>query len=394
MMKIIFKKKYLVLLMFSFIIASSILFIGPGKYDGKTSKVKVGTIQDTVNETGTIYSKRINTFYSDTSQRVKVLNISVGDKVKKGDILLTYENSYDLEIERAKKQIDAITASYNENVKGVDFQEVSNLKLSIRNLENDLNLEKSNFEKTKALFESGEISEEEYKEAENNITLLEGQLQEKKNTYAILLQDVSINVKKQFEAQIDEVMIQIKIFEEKVQQASIKAEFDGIITELNVHQGGMTKPGVPVVEMQDENNLGIYVEVLAEDAIKVVNGMPLIVNINNETKELKINRIYPKAESSISELGEEQKIVRIEADLEAGMNLKIGSEFNVVIVLEEKENILLVDKKAVYVVDNIEYVTVLENNHEIKKEVDTGLRNEGYIEIISGLVEDEVVLIE
>lgn len=396
-MKIRIKKKYIiltVLLVFAFIIAFSVLSGGQNPNEGKTFKVKLGTIQDTLEETGTVYSKRVNTFYSDMSQRVEVLNVSVGDKVKKGDIILTYENNYDLEIERANKQIEAITATYNETVKGADFQEISNMKLNISTIESNLILAKNNRDKIKNLFENSAVSEIEYKEAENNVTALENQLQEAKNNYDLKMQGVSSNVKKQYEAQIGEILIQIKLLEEKIQQASVTAEFDGIITELNVHQGGMTKPGVPVVEIQDDSSLGVYVEILAEDAVKTVNGMPFIITMDKETKALKINRIYPKAEATVSELGVEQKRVRIEADLEEGLSYKIGAEVDIVIVLEEKGNVLLVDRDAIYEKSQKEYVTVLEGSNEIEREITTGLKNDDLAEVLTGLKENEVVLIE
>ena len=323
-----------------------------------------------------------------------MLNVYVGDKVKKGTVLLTYETNYDLEIERANKQIEAITATYNETIKGADFQQISNMKLNISTIENNLSFARNNFEKTKVLYENNAISEVEYMEAENNVTSLENQLQEAKNNYDLLMQDVSSNVKKQYEAQIEEIMIQIKILEEKIGQSSIKAEFDGIITELNVHQGGMTQPGVPVVEIQDENSLGVYVEVLAEDAANTVNGMPFIIKIGQESKELIVNRIYPKAEATVSDLGVEQKRVRIEADLDEEVKLKIGAEVDVVIVLEQKDDVLLVNRDAVYEKNQKQYVTVIVDEKEIDKEVTTGLKNDEYAQVISGLNENEVVLIE
>ncbi len=396
-MKKLHKKKYVifaVLCVFVFIVAFSVLSGGNNSYDGKSSKAKMGSIQNTLKESGTVFSRRVNTFYSDMSQKIEVLNVSVGDKVKKGDILLTYENNYMLEIERANKQIDAITAMYNESVKGADFKEVSNMKLNISTVENSLVLAKSNFEKIKSLYENNAVSEVEYSEAKNNVEALENQLQEAKNNYDLMTQGVSANVKKQYEAQVEEVVIQIKILEQRIEQSSIKAEFDGVITELNVHQGGMTQTGVPVVEIQDENSLGIYIEVLAEDSMRVAKDMKFIVNTGDELKELKVNKIYPKAQPSVSDLGIEQRRVRIEADLTEGMNLKIGSELDVVIVLEEKSGVLLVDRDAVYKKSGKEYVTVIEGGNEIEKEVTTGLKDDDFIEITSGLTENEVVLTE
>ncbi|MDD4780490.1 MAG: HlyD family efflux transporter periplasmic adaptor subunit [Tissierellia bacterium] len=361
---------------------------------GNTAKVKLGTIQKTIEETGTVFSKRVNTFYSDTSQIVKTLNVSIGNEVKKGDVILTYENNYDLEIERYKKQIDALTAVYNESVKGADFQEVSNEKLNINTIENNLEYAKRNFEKIKTLYENYVVSKAELDEAENNVKILENQLLEAKNNYDLLVKDVSSNIKKEYEAQIEEIMVQISILEKSKQQASIIAEFDGVITELNVHQGGMTKPGVIVVEIQDQNNLGIYVELLAEEVSEVKEGMPLVLNGNSTPLDLVVNRIYPKASSKISDLGVEQKRVRVEADLkENKTNLKIGTEIDVKIIIEQKDNVLLLDKNSVYEYDEKKYVNMMSDENKIEIEVTTGIEDENNIEITSGLKENDEVLI-
>ena len=389
------KKKYLIIagvMIIIFVIAS--LVLGGQTEQLETSQVKLGSIKKTVEETGTVFSKRVNTFYSDMSQRVDILNVSVGDKVKKGDVILVYENNYDLEIERANKQIEAITASYNESVKGADFQEISNLKLNISTIETNLGFARSNLEKVETLYENNAVSQVEYDEAKNNVAVLENQLQEANNNYSLMIQGVSSNVKKQYEAQIDEVVIQKQILEKNMEQSSIRAEFDGVITELNVHQGSMTQAGVPVVEIQDDLSLGIYVEVLAEDAMEVVKGMAFNVMDDDEViKELSISRIYPKAQAKISDLGVEQKRVRIEADLDE-TDYKLGSEVDVEIVLQEKDNVLLVDKDAVYEKENIKYVTVVSGKNEIETEITTGLEDDKNIEVLSGLSENDVVLIE
>lgn len=361
---------------------------------GDTTKVELGTIQKTIEETGIVFSKRVNTFYSDTSQIVKSLNFSIGDKVKKGDIILTYENNYDLEIERSKKQIDALTAGYNETVKGADFQEVSNEKLNINTIENNLDYAKRNLEKIKTLYENYVVSKAELDEAENNIKILENQLLEAKNNYDLLVKGVSSNIKKEYEARIEEIMVQINILEKSKQQASIIAEFDGIITELNVHQGGMTKPGVVVVEIQDQNNLSLYVELLAEEVREVKEGMPIVLKSSLTPLNLKVDRIYPKASSKISDLGVEQKRVRVEADLkENKSNLKIGTEIDVEIVIEQKDNVLLLDKNAIYDYDGKKYVNLKSEQEEKETEVTIGIEDENHIEIMSGLNENDEVFI-
>lgn len=390
------KKKYLLALLaiIVFFIAAS-LFLREQGDQLKTSQVKSGSIKKTIEERGTVFSKRVNTFYSDMSRKVESLHYSVGDRVIKGDVILTYENNYDLEIDRINKQIEAIIASYNEIVKGADFEEISNLKLNISTIEANLAFAKSNFEKIETLYNNNAVSQLEYDEAKNNLTVLENLLQEANNNYNKVIQGVSSNVKKQYEAQIDEAVVQKQILEKNLEQSSIKAEFDGVITELNVHQGGMTRTGVPVVEIQDDSNLGIYVEVLAEDAQELMRGMDFnIVDDDGKVIEtILISRIYPKAQSKVSDLGVEQKRVRVEADLN-DINYKLGSEVDIEIVLQEKNNVLLVDKDAVYEKENKKYVTIVDGNKQTEVEIITGLEDDTHVEVLSGLNENDIVLME
>ena len=210
----------------------------------------------------------------------------------------------------------------------------------------------------------------------------------------MMIQGVSANVKKQYEAQIDEVVIQKQILEKYMEQSSIRAEFDGVITELNVYQGSMTQAGVPVVEIQDDLSLGIYVEVLAEDAMDIIKGMDFNIMDGDEViKGLIISRIYPKAQSKVSDLGVEQKRVRIEADLD-DTSYRLGSEVDVEIVIKEKNGALLVDKDAVYEKENKKYVTLINGKNETEREITTGLEDDINIEVLSGLNENDLVLTE
>ncbi|MDF2676934.1 MAG: uncharacterized protein K0Q97_1248 [Bacillota bacterium] len=398
------KKKKIIILSVIIIIIALLAFSFAKKQnaaDENTTKVELGTIQKTVDETGTVYSKKVNTFYSNMSQKVDKLSVSIGDRVKKGDIILTYENNYDLEIKSLQKQIDSITASYNEASRGADFQEVSNAKLTINTIENNLDLALSSFEKINQLYQDGAVSKVEYEEADNKVKILQNQLQEAKNNYELLLKGVSNNIKTQYEAQVEEIMVQMQILQKKQEQATIKAEFDGIITELNVEEKSMTQLGEIVVEIQDDSSLGIYVELLADEASEVKTDMKFVVleqnsdDMDDIIEELKVNRIHPKALSKISDLGVEQKRVRVEADILENKNkLRIGTEVDVKIILEQHDGVLLLQKDAVYEKNEKKYVTIKKGEQLQEQEITTNLENDKYYEITSGLSENDVVLIE
>ncbi len=388
------------------IVVLIIIFLSVGVYyyessnlgsDNKTTyTVKKGTIIRGIEETGEVVSKKVNTFYSDMSKKASKLNVSIGDSVKKGDILLVYDNNIDLQIQRTQKQLDALTATYNEETKGVDFEQVSNVKLSLNNIETNLDLVKSNFEKTKALYEQNAISKAEYDKAENELKQYENQLEMAYNEYDLLTKDVSENIKKKYEAQIDELSLTIQILEKSKEDIEIKAGFDGIVTELNVKEGSMTQIGYPVIEIQDDKDLCVYVDLLVDEALFITEGMDALVaneDTNLKIEGLKVTKIYPKAFSKISELGIEQRRIRIEVEIPEDFNLKIGMNIDVRIDTDKKDNILIVDKDAVYEKNGEKYVLLLDNNEEKEVKITTGIENSNYVEIINGLKENDIIVI-
>lgn len=75
-------------------------------------------------------------------------------------------------------------------------------------------------------------------------------------------------------------------------------------------------------------------------------------------------------------------------------NLKIGMSASANIILEKAENVLAVSIEAITEQNNKKYVTVIkENNQTEAVNVETGISNDAYIEIKSGLSENEKIQI-
>lgn len=375
-------------------------FANSSKEETNFTVVTKGDISQTIEETGEICSKKVNAFYSDVSKKVAILNVSIGDKVKKDDILLVYDNNFDLEIQRLNKQLDALTASYNEATKGVDFEQVSTTKLTINSIETNLELAKSNYDKSKILFNQNVISRAEYEKIENEVKLLENQLNIAYNDYDLMTKDISDNIKRQYEAQIDEVVLGIQLLEKAKEDNYIKASFDGIVTELNANEGSMTKYGTTIIEIQDNSDLCINADLLVDDAVIIEDNMKVIIQDDskvwsNTSGDLKINKIYPKAFSKISELGIEQKRIRIEIGIPKSYGeLLIGTKVDIEIIVDEKSDALLLGKDAIYQKEGKDFVTVLENNNEKEVEIITGIEDDEFVEIIDGLKENDKVVVE
>ena len=369
-----------------------------GEEDYDTSQVKKGSIEKHIEETGEIASKNIRSYFGNGTNEISSLNVEIGDKVNEDDLLLEYDNTIDLEIEKINKQIEAIEATYNEAVAGADFEQINTAKLEIENIKNNLEFAKENLKRMEVLYENNAATEKEYEESKNALEQLENQLAIAQNQYNLLIKGISGNVRNKYEAEIEGLAISLQILEKNRDKFNIYSDFDGIITELDTFEGDIPLAGKKILEIQELNNLRAYGDFIVEDAVKISEGMDVEIfnkDIDLRLENLKIEKIHPKAKSKLSELGIEQKRVTIEVNLpKEHEDLIIGSKITLKIKIAGKEDVLIVPEEAIYEKNEKKYVEVLENGEPEEVEVVVGIENDDYIEIIEGLEEGQEVILD
>lgn len=128
------KKRFIVYsLIVLFIMSVGFLVVGRGKHQKmitvKTSVVDMGRIKAYLSTTGRVESQNKKEYYGRQSEVQKV-NVKVGDRVKKGDILVTY-NTQDLSGTVSQAEIQ-----YNNAI--LQREDLYNQNTGIKNKINDL----------------------------------------------------------------------------------------------------------------------------------------------------------------------------------------------------------------------------------------------------------------
>jgi len=395
------KKKLIIGIIILVVVAAAGLYYftqGTDGEDYETALAEIGSIEKHIEEIGEIASKNVRSYYGNGTNEIENLYVEIGDIVDEGDLLLEYDNTIDLEIEKINKQIEALEATYNEAVSGADFEQINTAKLEIENIKNSLEYAEENLQTVEELYKNDAATEKEYKDAQKSVEQLENQLAIGQNQYSLLVKGLSGNVRDRYEAEIEVLALSLKILEESREKFNIYADFNGIITELDTFKGDMPLAGKKILEVQEYNNLRAYGDFIVEDAVKINEGMEVEIyseDIGINIKNLSIEKIHPKAVSKLSELGIEQKRVMVEITLpKEHENLIIGSKVNIKIKIDDKDNILIVPEEAVYEKNEKTYVEVLENGDPKEVEVVLGIENEDFIEIIDGLEEGQEVILD
>jgi RND family efflux transporter MFP subunit len=113
-----FKKRYILLGLAVLAAAGFVVFkINAGKNNitiVETTDVAKGNIENILSISGTVESADTRSYFSEVTAPIDTVNVKVGDKVKAGDVLCTYDtDSLDLAQKNAELQIQQAKGNYN-----------------------------------------------------------------------------------------------------------------------------------------------------------------------------------------------------------------------------------------------------------------------------------------
>lgn len=189
-----------------------------------------------------------------------------------------------------------------------------------------------------------------------------------------------------------------------------KAPIDGEVLELNIKEGDELTQGTNansstsnsgLLTIADFSKIKIVVPVDELDVVKIKPGFNV-----NITFDALGDKVFKGIVEKVSNIGTVKNDVTtydvtIVADKIEG--IKNGMNANVEIIVDKKENVLLLPQMAVKSVNGKYFVYVSENNsnRDVKngqsrdnmKEIKIGISNNNFVEVLEGLKEGDVVLI-
>lgn len=311
----------------------------------ESAAVDRGEVTKLLKETGTVESESTITILAKNSGDIKGLTVEEGDRVKAGDILMTSDGtSAKLDIKSQQAELSGLQAQYSQ----------------ARDLAN----------KNRALYEQGALSYADYNAS---------------NTAA-----------KQLAAQIAALQYSIESYAETSGAAGVTAPLDGVITGVFVKEGESVAAGTPLFEISNLNDIYVKTDFIAEDADLIQEGDA--VRIYNEDAGFSdeggvVKKVHLKATDKLSDLGVNQKRVTVEIAFGTEKTARLGSNADVEIAVEKKENVLRVPDLAVFEINEKPCVYVIEEGKALIRNIETGLEGEDYMEVISGLSEGDVVIL-
>jgi HlyD family secretion protein len=321
------------------------LTVYTGGVEADTTEVEKGPIRKLIKETGTVESDNTVIVASNFSGEIKSVIVSEGDTVNEGELLLTGDESVaQLDLKSLRAQLSGLEASH------------ARAKETVAN--------------NKILYEQGALSRQEY--------------------------DAAITAERELAAQMSSMRYSIESFAKASGASGVTAPMSGTITEIYAREGEYATVGVGLFEITDLDSLYIKANLITEDADLVKVGDEVLVYGDGSgglpATGSSVRRVHLKAREELSGLGILQKRVTVEIQMAPNLNLRLGSDVDIEIVVEEKEDVLRAPDNAVFKMDGNHYVFVAEEGKARLRQIETGLEGDGFIEILSGLSEGEMVI--
>lgn len=336
----------------------------------KTKLVEKRDIIETVSASGKIQPETEVKISPDVSGEIVSLYVMEGDKVEKGDLLLKIKpDTYQSMLERSQASLNTSKSALEKAIAQLSESE-------------------SNFSRNKILFENGTISRSEFEKIEAS--------------YKVAVLSVEDG-----EYMVSSAEASLREAQENLNKTNIYAPISGTISRLNIELGERVvgtaqMAGTELLRLANLNLMEVAVEVNEND----INSVSL-----NDTALIEVDAYLGNIYKGIvSEIANSANVMGVSADQVTNFEVKVrildevsfrpGMTATVDIQTERAYAVLSLPIQAVTTrkdtantEDKVECVFAFEENTANFIKVETGIQNDEFIQIISGLEKGQDIII-
>ncbi len=294
--------------------------------------------------------------------QVLTLSVSEGDKVSKGQTLLSVDTS------TVTSTMSSLRESYNATKTATD-KAIENAQISVQQAQLAV-------ENTEALLEAGAAAEQDLTKAKQGLEQAQAGVAQARAQQAASLA--------QIQASMDQINKQASL-------GTVTAPCAGTVTTVNVVQGGMASSAQPAVVIAEDSRVKIKASV-SEDVFAGLHvGDSAGVQISVLSDEVKTAKIL----SLPAAANQQTNLYDVSVSVPDGTDPAIGSFATVIFYTDRRENTLSVPTECVLTGnDNERYLFTVDEGGTTAKRVtvETGLVGKTQTEITSGLTAGDRVV--
>ncbi len=339
---------------------------------------------------------------SKLSGRVEELLVDKGDRVKAGQVLARLDDrEIRAQLGQAAASRRAAEARLNEALAGLRPQEIDRAKAVMEEAEANLRTSKLNLERAEQLAVTGVLAQQKLDDARNAHDVAQAQVRISRENYELARLGPRSEQIELARAQVAEAEAAVRWWSAQLENCVIRAPIGGTILERLIERGEMVTTGFvsgrgaksALVSIADLGDLEVELDINETDIPKVKPEQPCSVSPDSypdRKYEARVREIAPEANRQKAAIQVKVSILEPDSYLRPETNAKVS-------FLEESPRAgdadmprILIPKTAVLPGPA---VFLMKEGKAVKRAVELGRDYWGQVEVTSGLVEGEQVIV-
>lgn len=325
-----------------------------------------------------------------TPGKVERVNVQIGEKVNKGDVLFVLEQKdIRLSVAQAEAAYNIAKASYNKVTGGGLEQQMVQLKSGYEIAKANYEDAKLNYERTKELHEAGGVSKQAFEGAEIKFKLSEEQYISAKANYELTKVKINPENIETAKAQLQQAKAAYDIAKSQLDNTEVKSPMDGVVASKSVKVGEMTSSAVPAMSIADLSSAVVKVGVTEEIINKIKVGDKVKVKV-----KVASDNAFDGTISSISPVADARtQTYQVEILIQNNTGMIKGGMFaEIMIAVDKAVNALAVPLESIIDDSGKKIIYITDGNKAIKREITAGYSDGVIIQVLQGLKDGETVV--
>ena len=327
-------------------------------------------IDRVISVTGSLNPDESVTVNSEVVGRVTSIGYDFGQAVHKGDILAEIDKQeYQIQLDRSKAALAQALARVGLRPGQEDSPPTTTA--GMRQAEAQLEDAKFKYESAAKLVKTGDISQERFTELEKAYRAREAGFESSRD-----------ELRTQW-AMIASLRSDIQLAEKRLNDATMRAPFDGIIGQKHVSVGQYVKDNVAIITLVKTNPMRLRVEVPETAAGVVTIGTLLTFTtdaIPGREFQAVVRELNPSLDSRSRSLSAEARLTTSDPRLRPGMFAQVN------LLLARGVDVVMVPKQALYTIAGMTKMFIIRDGKALEYHVMPGIEQNGWVEVPSDTV--------
>jgi RND family efflux transporter MFP subunit len=315
--------------------------------------------------TGSLHPDETVSVSAEVPGRLAAIYADFGQGVRKGQVLAELDKrELRLALDRAKASLAQALARLGLDPGQVDVQPETTP--SIRQAQAQMEDAKSKFDNASSLVKTGDISQERYTEIQKGYQV------------RVAAYEAARDEARTLAAQVAALKAEVQLAEKRLEDATVRAPFDGSVSERLASPGEYLRDNAPILTLVKAYPIRLRLEV-PETAAGVVRAGTTL----NFTTDAAPGAVFQAVVRELNpSLDAKSRTLTAEARLTSKDNrLRPGMFVQVELVLQKGHEAVVVPKDAVYSIAGLTKLFVVKDGRAIEHKIAPGEEYDGWLEV-------------